>query len=191
MSKIYFTSDLHFGHNYRFLYRSRGYNNIEEHDKDIVHKWNNLIKKEDIVYILGNIMLGNNEQGMKCLTSLNGNLKIIRGDHDSDVRWNLYNTLPNVELLGYAAFKKFAVTSKDNVTHNYHIYLSHYPTLVYDVKEEKLPLHKRTICLCGHSLATNKLLDIGNLCYHVELDAHNNQPIELTYIVNELKEIFF
>ena len=41
MSKIWFTSDLHFGHEKEFLYSPRGYNNNEEMMQDIVCKWNN------------------------------------------------------------------------------------------------------------------------------------------------------
>lgn len=34
--KIWFTSDLHFGHNKSFLYEPRGFNSIEEHDATII-----------------------------------------------------------------------------------------------------------------------------------------------------------
>ena len=30
---VYITSDLHFGHNRNFIYESRGFSSIEEHDK--------------------------------------------------------------------------------------------------------------------------------------------------------------
>ena len=47
MSKIWFTSDLHFGHEKEFLYGPRGYNNNEEMMQDIVRKWNNKVAVED------------------------------------------------------------------------------------------------------------------------------------------------
>ena len=63
MFMIYFTSDLHFNHNKNFIYESRGFKSIEEHDKEIIKNWNNIIKDNDDVYILGDLMLGDNEYG--------------------------------------------------------------------------------------------------------------------------------
>lgn len=54
---IYFTSDLHFGHNKEFLYKSRGYNSLNEMTEDIILKWNSTVQNEDDVYILGDLML--------------------------------------------------------------------------------------------------------------------------------------
>lgn len=33
---IYFTSDLHFGHDKDFIYKSRGFNSIGDHDNTII-----------------------------------------------------------------------------------------------------------------------------------------------------------
>lgn len=53
MSRIWVTSDLHIGHNREFIYKTRGFNNIEEHDKKLVINWNELVDPADVVYILG------------------------------------------------------------------------------------------------------------------------------------------
>ena len=76
---IYFTSDTHFCHNKEFLYKPRGFSNIEEHDKKIIENWNNIIEKDDIIYHLGDVMLNNNEKGLEYLKSLNGEIHIILG----------------------------------------------------------------------------------------------------------------
>ena len=60
---IYFTSDLHFGHNREFIWGPRGFKSSWEHDETIVKNWNSLITEEDDVYILGDLMLGDNAAG--------------------------------------------------------------------------------------------------------------------------------
>ena len=178
MSKIYFTSDLHFGHDKDFLWRPRGFTSSREHDETIIRNWNLKIKPEDTVYILGDSMLMDDEYGMRCLKRLNGNLKIVRGNHDSNNRWKAYSALPNVELLGYADAVKYG---------KYNIYISHYPTITSNFDIDK-PLNRRVINLCGHCHTKDRFQDFDKgLIYHVELDAHDNLPVWIDDIINDIK----
>ena len=179
MSKIYFTSDLHFGHDKDFLWSPRGFTSSREHDETIIRKWNLLINPEDTVYILGDCMLKDDEYGMRCLKRLNGQLKFIRGNHDSNNRWSAYATLPNAELLGHANVLKY---------NKYNFYISHYPTITSNYDFYK-PLTRRVINLCGHCHTKDKFLDFDKgIIYHVELDAHNCLPVLLDDIIEDIKE---
>ena len=46
---------------------ARGFKSIEEHDAEIIKRWNEVITAEDDVYILGDLMLGDNAEGMNIL----------------------------------------------------------------------------------------------------------------------------
>lgn len=178
MSKIWITSDSHFRHNKPFLYEPRHFNSIETHDKAIIENWNKLVAPDDIIYLLGDVIMNDLEGGMECLRQLNGNIKIIRGNHDTDNKVAAYSALPNVEVLGYAHMLKYG---------KYHFYLSHYPTLTSNLDEDK-PLKQGVINLCGHSHTQNRFGDMGKgLIYHCELDAHQNCPVLLDNIIEDLK----
>ena len=115
---IYLSSDLHFGHDVHFLYTPRGFFNIREHDEAIIERFNSIVQSEDDLYLLGDLMLGDNEHGLNCLRQLNGKLYIVYGNHCTDARKELYKTLPNVvEILGYAGMLKYK---------KWRFYLSHY-----------------------------------------------------------------
>lgn len=175
MGKIFVTSDTHFCHSREFLFKPRGFDNIEDHDKEIIARWNEVVSPDDIVYHLGDVMLNDNERGMECLRQLNGNIKIIRGNHDSDVRWALYETLPNVECIGWATMIKYKKFS---------IYLSHYPTITGNFLDNK-KFKERVWSIHGHTHAKEHFND--NFCsFNCCLDACNNQPIEL----EEVLELF-
>lgn len=179
MSKIFLTSDTHFGHSKDFLYSPRGFPSIQEHDEAIIANWNSVVGPDDIVYHLGDVMLGDNEHGMECLRRLNGNIKIVSGNHDTDARWASYATLPNVDLLGWAYMLKYR---------KYHFYLSHYPTITSNYDYDK-PLGAKVINLCGHSHTTDPFADSDKgLIYHCEMDAHNCYPVLLDNIVEMMKE---
>ena len=92
MGKIFVTSDTHFGHDREFLWGPRGFISHVDHDRQVIENWNSVVGPDDIVYHLGDVMLGDTEYGMGCLAQLNGHIKIIRGNHDTDRRWALYAT---------------------------------------------------------------------------------------------------
>ena len=69
----------------------------------------------------------------------------------------------------------------------YHFYLSHYPTLTSNLDQDK-PLKARIINLCGHTHKLNEFIDWDKgLIYHCEVDAHNNSPVVLDWIIQDIK----
>ena len=179
MGKIYVTSDTHFGHSKPFLYGPRGFQTVEDHDKTIIKNWNETIDWDDDVYLLGDVMLENNDYGIYCLKQLKGKIHIIRGNHDSDMRMDLYKECHNVVEVCDAKFLKVNKQS---------FFLSHYPCLTANYDDGK-PLNRCFISLCGHLHSKDKWIDFNKgLIYHVEMDAHNCTPILIDDIVNEIKE---
>lgn len=175
---VWFTSDLHLGHNKPFLYEPRGFKNIQEHDNAIIENWNKIIRPNDKVYVLGDLMLNDNEAGIEKIKQLKGQIYVVRGNHDSEVRVNLYNNCNNIIKVAEGQFLRYG---------KYHFYLSHYPTLCSNFDNEK-PLKARMISLCGHSHSQDAFADWDKgLIYHVELDAHNNFPVSIDSIIKDIK----
>lgn len=73
---IYVTSDLHFNHDRSFLYEPRGFNNVEEMNGVILHNLLQL-KPDDDLYILGDIMLGDNQKGLEYLLQIPCRVHIV------------------------------------------------------------------------------------------------------------------
>lgn len=123
-------------------------------------------------------MLGSDmEYGINCLKQLNGNIHIIRGNHDTNKRWTAYEELPNVTLEGYATILKYK---------KWNFYLSHFPTITANL-DEGAPIKARVINLCGHSHIKNRFKDMDKgLIYHVEIDCHNNFPISFDEILFDI-----
>lgn len=178
---IYVTSDLHLSHSKDFIYKPRGYETVEEMNKDLIHKYNSIVTDNDEVYILGDLCLGGADSltnNFKMLSQLNGKIHIVLGNHDTSTRCKMYETLPQVVSISYAEMIQY---------HKYHFYLSHYPTLTANLDDGK-PLRARTINLCGHSHATNPFADWEKGCiYHCEVDAHDRFPVSLDTIIKDMK----
>ena len=180
---IYVTSDTHFCHDKPFIYKERGFNDIDEMNNVIIENWNKLIKPNDTVIHLGDVMLNNNEEGIKCLESLNGNITIIIGNHDTNRRINLYKEAKNVTNVEFGTRLNYK---------GYSFFCSHYPSICsnFDMNE---PLKKQVINLCGHSHTVNHFADMDKdkgYIYHCELDAHSMYPVSIDTIIYNVNSFY-
>lgn len=178
MSNIWLTSDLHFCHNKDFVWGARFFNNIDEMNEAIVERFNSKVKPEDTLYILGDVMLNDNEKAETYLSRLNGKKIFICGNHDTKPRIEIYKKYTDVDIK-YADVIKY----KKRI-----IYLSHYPTITKDDKD----LRNMIINFYGHTHQTeNFYKDYINM-YHVGVDSHNCYPVNideaLTEITNKILE---
>lgn len=85
---IWLTSDLHLFHNKEFVYKSRGFETVEEMNEKIISNINSMCGSDDDLYILGDLMLyGSRENGLflglQLLEQLRTKVHIIQGNHDT------------------------------------------------------------------------------------------------------------
>ena len=130
MAEIYLTSDTHFNHNKDFIYERRGFKSIEEMNEKIIENWNSIVKPEDTVYHLGDVMLGDIEAGINCLKRLNGHVYIAIGNHDTQARIRAYAACRNVEAVEFGYRIKQGKKT---------CILTHYPTITNNVDNVRVP----------------------------------------------------
>jgi calcineurin-like phosphoesterase family protein len=90
--RVYVIGDTHFGHANIIKHEPahRPFDTIEEHDAELVKRWNDVVRANDIVYHLGDAVFG--AKNLPILGKLNGRIKLILGNHD---------TYPMTEYLKY------------------------------------------------------------------------------------------
>jgi calcineurin-like phosphoesterase family protein len=81
-SMIFFTADLHFGHENIIKYNARPFRTIGEMDSRLIGNWNERINEDDIVYILGDLFFGNRAEPEEYLARLNGRKYLTPGNHE-------------------------------------------------------------------------------------------------------------
>lgn len=96
----WFTSDLHFGHKNIIHLQNRPFTSVEDMDEEIISYWNKTVKKDDIVYIIGDFSFYDYKKTKAIVERLVGRKILIRGNHDErfDTRtfinmgfWDVYN----------------------------------------------------------------------------------------------------
>lgn len=151
LSNEFVTSDLHFNHANIIKYCNRPFSSSEEMDKTLIHNWNSKIRKNDPVYILGDLIFFksyNIQYAKDIISSLNGRLHLVKGNHDRSIE----------EL------KEFFIWIKDyhemTLLDGTKVIMSHFPFLVWNKS------HYGSWMLHGHCHGnlqeTNvKRLDVG------------------------------
>lgn len=120
MSKIFYISDLHLMHQNVIRFDNRPFETVEEMDKALINNWNSVVSNADHVYHLGDFCWGKKDDWIKYLKLLNGNIHIIKGNHD------LKDYPPDV--------KKYiveAVDYKEITDCGRHVIMCHYPIPFY------------------------------------------------------------
>lgn len=78
MAKVFFTSDLHFGHENVIRFDNRPFETVEEMDAELIRRWNARVGKGDLVYVLGDmIWKTRNSDAETLIRSLNGQIILI------------------------------------------------------------------------------------------------------------------
>lgn len=86
MTNVFFTADTHFNHAkvLQFETTVRKFASIEEHDEELIKRWNDRVRPKDIVWCLGDFYLGKDQwQMIDIAHRLNGKKYLIRGNHDT------------------------------------------------------------------------------------------------------------
>ena len=188
---IFCTSDLHLGHDKDFIVQARGFETVEEMNAEIIRRWNERVYPDDDVYVLGDLTLGDVEEGIHLIAKLNGYLHILRGNHDTDKKVERYLELPNVVSVQYADVLKYGKAV---------FWMGHYPTITANYDDDK-PWAKHVVCLFGHTHQTDPFyyLDKGDYyrgqhaipnpyMYNVGMDAHNCTPITIDEIIADIRK---
>ena len=176
-NRIWLTSDLHLCHDREFIYKPRGFDSVEDMNAAIVEFWNQTVRDGDTVYLLGDVMLKDNEVGLYLLSKLKGHIHIILGNHDTDVRRWLYASCPNVDQVSFATRLKYD---------GYKFFLSHYPTITGSL--EKDSLKKCTCNFYGHTHQKNNFYQEVPFMYHVGVNSHYNTPVCIDEAIEDMKK---
>ncbi len=165
----FYISDMHFFDEDIIRTANRPHKDIKEMHTDIIIKWNKAVKKEDTVYILGDVGVPNNmseeKELIKILNSLNGEKILIIGNHDR-------------ALLERKSFRDCFSHIKEYLRvyeNGKRIILFHCPI------EEWEGMRKKSIHFHGH-IHKKFISDIKNR-YHVGCDVQKFTPLTLDEII--------
>ena len=166
------TSDTHFGHTNIIQYCNRPFMTAHEMDEVMIENWNALVKPGDIVRHLGDFAwVKSVEAGNRYLKRLNGQIHLIKGNHDSSHIVNKMN-FASVKLIEEWRIPPSKVRL---------LTMCHYPMMMWNGS------HRGEWHAHGHC---HDLLPITNdrLCIDVGVDSHGYKPVNLDDLTRYMKK---
>lgn len=163
---IYFTSDLHLGHEAVIRMQNRPYANADEMNRVLIENYNSVVHENDTVYLLGDICFRIGvDKANELIASLKGKKYLIRGNHDKKYDENLFEEV-----------RDFMMISVNGL----HISLMHYPMLAWPRS------HYGSIMLHGH-IHSDESYNLNNRevsikRYDVGIDANGYRPVSIKQI---------
>ena len=119
----YYIADIHFFHDdLNKKMDCRGFENVDTMNQYIIDKWNQKVRQNDEVIILGDLSWGKAKETNELLEKLNGRLYLIQGNHDRFLLNKEYNAGRFVWIKPYEEMQ-------DNKRK---VVLCHYPIMFYN-----------------------------------------------------------
>lgn len=80
--KTFWTSDAHLGHARICELADRPFTSVDEMNETIINNWNDTVSPDDIVWVLGDFVMGQKSETLPLVTRLNGTIRLVPGNHD-------------------------------------------------------------------------------------------------------------
>jgi calcineurin-like phosphoesterase family protein len=161
----WYTADLHCFHTNIIAFDQRPFASLDEMHETLVRNWNAVVRAKDRVYVCGDIAFGNPKRFAPLLARLQGQIVLIRGNHDIQNGFKLSRLIVDGKSMfhDYADIKYIKIADK-------WVCLSHYP---YGDERffEMAPNDRGHWLIHGHSHNTNpaivrdRMINVGTMLW--------------------------
>lgn len=163
---IWVCADLHLQHKNIIRFGRKQFGSIEDHDKYVIERYNSVVGKDDLVYILGDIGFTPKDSLGDKVRQLHGRKILIIGNHDRLQDGDYIN-------MGFIQVVRHPIFYSNNII------LSHIPVL-------ECLNSPYTICVHGH--LHNNYLTLPNF-FNVNIELHDFLPINIKEFEEKAKKL--
>lgn len=176
---IYYTADLHFGHDVNIGKSARPFLTVDDMEVIFVDRWNAVVQPEDTVYIVGDFMSRSRKTADYYLQQLNGKKHLVIGNHDRP--WMKYCDLDRY----FESVGEFAETYDSGKR----IVMCHFPMV------EWWGSKRGSILVYGHvhnrkENPTFQILRKLKRAYNAGVDINNFRPVTLEQLISNHKKFY-
>ena len=80
---VRYIADMHFDHEDIIAYDNRPFDSAEEMNEELIRRWNTVVEKDDLTWILVDFCMGRGARWREILSALKGRKAMILGNHDN------------------------------------------------------------------------------------------------------------
>lgn len=174
--RIFFTSDLHFGHANVIRYSRRPFAALEEMEAALIANWNQTVGPRDLIYVLGDFSMATPARTEEIVKQLQGEKFLVQGNHDRGMKGSAKRHFSWVRDLYELKVPDGALKQR--------VVLCHYAMLTWNAS------HHGSWQLHGHSHGSlpddprARRLDVG-------VDCHGYRPISYAEVKAKMETKIF
>lgn len=172
---IFYTSDLHLGNKNIIGYENRPWKTVEEMDAGLIYNWNQVVGRNDEVYVLGDFCFKGATKAIQYLECLNGHIHLIRGNHD--------HFMSQFSFMEFAQFSQSVFNEgwyKHMMDGEREVVLCHFPIMIWDGMRDRGSIH-----LYGHTHSRPEEQHPHPDAYNVGVDVNNYRPVTLEQLLEK------
>jgi len=174
---LWFSSDMHYDHKNIIRYSNRPYTNLKHMQEGMIQNWNLRVQPNDTAFIVGDFSFAKDEMDIfVILNRLNGNIILIKGNHDHQHTINAFKK--SIHVKGIYDLLDVKVYDPDAQGNYQHLVLCHYPMLLWNKS------HFGSWNIFGHSHG-NLIDESGAARLDVGVDTNHMMP----YSYEDIKKI--
>lgn len=171
---IWFISDTHFNHDNVIKYENRPFESVEEMNEEMILEWNEVVQPDDEVYHLGDFIMGAADTIHSILPRLNGKIHLIRGNHDTKAKLDIYKQYPDkiveIKEVAYLPY------------HGRFFVMCHFPLTNEDFLKMVNEDNSEVIILHGHVHSKMPFTNGDNHVFNVSADVINYRPVSIQHL---------
>lgn len=173
--RVFCISDTHFNHENIIKYCERPFSSVHEMNEVLISNWNRVVQPEDLVVHVGDFILGAASGIDDILPRLNGEIILVRGNHDTNQKVAIYETHYSDKITVVDSLY-FKVIRDGWAPHSF--LFGHDPLDLLD--RPSTPAIK----VHGHIHNDGPFYDAPNRAFNVSADMTNFEPVPLSYLAS-------
>lgn len=172
---IFMTADSHYGHPNIIEYALRPFADVQQMNRELIRRWNDVVGPRDIVYHLGDFAMGSPSEWHAICKKLRGRKILVRGNHDRKTEF--------MREVGFDEVYDNVIITIQGVR----VWMNHYPTASHDARDLKRPAPpgEYDIALCGH---VHRAFEVRAGVVNVGVDVWEYAPTTLKRIQHRVRE---
>ena len=174
-TKVFFTSDPHYGHTNIIKFCNRPFNSFQDMNDVLINNWNDVIGEDDLCFILGDFSMWGKQAWNNILDRLMGRKILIMGNHDKD---------KNVPIERFEivtdGFLNLRIKDDDKDKDGQRITVCHYPMLSWYQSHRGAwqlfgHMHNNSIMPIEENLENDEVADFMKQQHHYLMHLRNDQ----------------
>lgn len=182
MGRIWFTSDMHYGHANIIKYANRPFKHVDEMDRTMIERWNQVVRPDDTVWVLGDVAFyKDTARTTSLIARLPGKKHLVWGNHDKQLRKDAQF---KAQFLSVNDMTETTVQDPDGYGGNQKIVLCHYALRTWNKS------HFGSWSLYGHSHGSLPD-DPHSLSVDIGVDCWDFMPVSYDQVKDRMKRKTF